>query len=56
MRLPWRLSGLLLAIASAATARAQTVTIDTTTRFQVIDGFGTCLGETEPANAWWQQL
>ena len=32
------------------------MTVDTTARFQTVDGFGTCLGETEPANDWWQQL
>ena len=45
------LSGLLPAV-----ARAQTVTIDTATRHQSIDGFGTCLGSAEAQQTWWQQL
>ncbi len=55
-----------LTLASVAAARemlprpraplAATVTIDTATRFQVIDGFGTCLSGSEAQQAWWQQL
>ncbi|MBC8160044.1 MAG: hypothetical protein H7Z42_02405 [Roseiflexaceae bacterium] len=33
-----------------------TVTIDTTTRFQIIDGFGTCLAGTGAQSADWQKL
>jgi O-glycosyl hydrolase len=42
---------------SAISAQAGiTVTIDASTRFQVLDGFGTCLAGTEAEQAWWQNL
>jgi uncharacterized protein (TIGR03382 family) len=37
-------------------ASAQSVAIDSTTRYQTIDGFGTCLSGTEAQQTWWQQL
>ncbi len=37
-------------------ALAQAVAIDTTQRYQTIDGFGTCMSEGEPSNGWWQGL
>ena len=37
-------------------AGAQTVTVDSATRYQTIDGFGTCLSGTEAKQSWWQQL
>jgi O-glycosyl hydrolase len=33
-----------------------TVTVDSTTRYQVIDGFGTCLTGSEAQQPWWQAL
>ena len=39
--------------AGLATSHAQTVTIDGTKKYQIIDGFGTCNAIAEP---WWQQL
>ncbi len=54
MRLPsWTTLAVLLVPLSA---RAQTVTVDTGTHFQTIDGFGTCLSGSEALQTWWQQL
>jgi O-glycosyl hydrolase len=47
---------LIATLAASTTAHAQTVTIDTTTRYQTIDGFGTMTGSDESQQAWWQQL
>jgi MYXO-CTERM domain-containing protein len=44
------------ALSYAPRAAAQSVAVDTTTRFQTIDGFGTCLSGTEAQQTWWQQL
>jgi O-glycosyl hydrolase len=59
MRTSNRLIALLIVTSSltvAASAEAQTVGIDTTKRFQSIDGFGTCLSSDEPKQSWWQNL
>ncbi|MHB8420337.1 MAG: glycoside hydrolase [Myxococcales bacterium] len=40
----------------SALAFGQTVTVDPTTRFQTLDGFGTCLSGSEAQQSWWQQL
>jgi O-glycosyl hydrolase len=37
-------------------AKAQSVSIDVSTRYQSIDGFGTCLSGTEAKESWWQNL
>ncbi len=50
-----RVSVIVLLFAPAR-ARAQAVAIDSTTRYQTIDGFGTCLSGTEAQQSWWQQL
>ena len=55
--LPW--CGLVAAGASllvSSKAAAQSVAVDTTTRFQTIDGFGTCLSGMEATESWWQNL
>jgi MYXO-CTERM domain-containing protein len=43
-------------VVAASPAAAQSVSIDTTQRFQTIDGFGTCLSGTEAQSTWWQNL
>jgi len=40
----------------ASRAQAQSVAVDTATRFQTIDGFGTCLSGSESTESWWQNL
>jgi O-glycosyl hydrolase len=42
---------ILICAAVPALAFAQTVTVDSSIKFQTIDGFGTCLGSSEPSNA-----
>jgi O-glycosyl hydrolase len=37
-------------------ASAQSVSIDVSTRYQTIDGFGTCLSGSEAKETWWQNL
>ncbi len=50
-------SALALPLAFAARpAGAQTVRVDASTRYQTIDGFGTCLSGTEAQQKWWQNL
>ena len=61
MRHPLRATLLTLAALAGALllprpASAQSVAIDTTKRFQTIDGFGTCLSGAEAKQTWWQQL
>lgn len=61
MRHPFRAPVLTLAALAGAlllprAASAQSVAIDTTKRFQTIDGFGTCLSGAEAKQTWWQQL
>lgn len=51
------LAGAALALAVVpASARAQTVAIDPSTKAQAIDGFGTCLSGDEGQQAWFQDL
>jgi O-glycosyl hydrolase len=49
---------LLLALACAARASAQAIDVDVSRagRAQTIEGFGTCLSGSEPAEAWWREL
>lgn len=47
---------ILICATVPALAFAQTVAVDSSIKFQTIDGFGTCLGSSEPSNAWWQEL
>jgi MYXO-CTERM domain-containing protein len=53
-----RFGALAAALCLAASASAQTITIDTSNaaREQTIDGFGTCLAGTDGQSAWFQQL
>ncbi|HEX7666430.1 MAG TPA: glycoside hydrolase family 30 beta sandwich domain-containing protein [Polyangiaceae bacterium] len=44
------------AVFAADRASAQSVAVDTTKRFQTIDGFGTCLSGAEAKESWWQSL
>jgi MYXO-CTERM domain-containing protein len=44
------------ALLVACPAAAQSVAIDTTQRYQSIDGFGTCLSGSEASTSWWQNL
>ena len=53
-RVPWLLATIVAG--AAGPASAQTVTINSTTRYQTIDGFGTCLSGSEATQDWWQQL
>ncbi|HEY8041919.1 MAG TPA: hypothetical protein VIF15_19085, partial [Polyangiaceae bacterium] len=52
------LAGLLAgaAVSAAPLAHAQTVAVDSATRYQTIDGFGTCLSGAEAKQGWWQDL
>lgn len=43
-------------VSVSSLASAQTVSVDTTKRFQTIDGFGTCLSGNEAQQSWWQNL
>ncbi len=52
LRFSFALWALLLSVAAAG----QTVTVDDSTRFQTIDGFGTCLSGSEAQQSWWQSL
>jgi MYXO-CTERM domain-containing protein len=48
--------GAALSATSPASAQSASVNVDTTQRFQTIDGFGTCLSSDEPMQPWWQSL
>jgi O-glycosyl hydrolase len=52
----WTLLVAGVSIFVASRASAQSVAVDTTTRFQTIDGFGTCLSGSESTESWWQSL
>lgn len=50
------LAALPLGLQTASAQSGVNVTIDSGTRFQVIDGFGTCLAGSEAEQTWWQDL
>ncbi|MBC8160298.1 MAG: hypothetical protein H7Z42_03680, partial [Roseiflexaceae bacterium] len=50
------LAALPLGLHTANAQSGVSVTIDSSTRFQTMDGFGTCLSGSEAEQAWWQDL